>query len=143
MRRCVHAVSAGVTVTDVDGNIFYDLTGSYGVNIFGNDFYKECMQGEARAHVRSAGARAYIRHRDNVARAVRISGSTRSRSTCAARTVMQAVRLAAITPADRIWFVLPGPYHGWWGDVQPGVATRFRRTKPIRWPRCRSGRSAS
>lgn len=35
--------SAGVTVTDVDGNVFYDLTGSYGVNIFGNDFYKECI----------------------------------------------------------------------------------------------------
>src|SRR5579864_5129149 len=43
--------SSGVTITDVDGNVFYDLTGSYGVNIFGNDFYKECIaQGEARAH---------------------------------------------------------------------------------------------
>ncbi len=43
--------SAGVTVTDVDGNVFYDLTGSYGVNIFGNDFYKECIArgGDARA----------------------------------------------------------------------------------------------
>src|SRR3981081_4240961 len=42
--------SAGVTVTDLDGNIFYDLTGSYGVNIFGNDFYKECIaKAEARA----------------------------------------------------------------------------------------------
>jgi len=35
--------SSGVTVTDVDGNVSYDLTGSYGVNIFGNDFYKECI----------------------------------------------------------------------------------------------------
>src|SRR5260370_1012161 len=43
--------SAGVTVTDLDGNTFYDLTGSYGVNIFGNDFYKECIaKAEARAH---------------------------------------------------------------------------------------------
>src|SRR4029079_7456233 len=43
--------SAGVTVTDVDGNVFYDLTGSYGVNIFGNDFYKECIaEAEKRAH---------------------------------------------------------------------------------------------
>src|SRR5258705_3813379 len=33
--------SAGGTVTDVDGNVFYDLTGSYRVQIFGNDFYKE------------------------------------------------------------------------------------------------------
>src|SRR6201996_2558033 len=45
------ASSAGVTVTDLDGNVAYDLTGSYGVNIFGNDFYKECIAGaEARAH---------------------------------------------------------------------------------------------
>src|SRR5450755_41571 len=43
--------SAGVTVTDLDGNVFYDLTGSYGVNIFGNDFYKECIaSAEGRAH---------------------------------------------------------------------------------------------
>ena len=33
----------GVTVTDLDGNVFYDLTGSYGVNLLGNDFYKSCM----------------------------------------------------------------------------------------------------
>src|SRR6202012_5787329 len=33
--------SAGVTVTDLHGNVFHDLTGSYGVNIFGNDFYKD------------------------------------------------------------------------------------------------------
>jgi len=35
--------SAGVTVSDLDGNRLYDLTGSYGVNLFGYDFYKECV----------------------------------------------------------------------------------------------------
>ena len=35
--------SAGVTLTDLDGNRFYDLTGSYGVNVFGYDFYKEAI----------------------------------------------------------------------------------------------------
>ena len=44
--------SAGVTVTDLDGNVFYDLTGSYGVNIFGNDFYKDCI---AKAETRARG----------------------------------------------------------------------------------------
>ena len=29
--------SGGVTVTDLDGNTSYDLTGSYGVNLFGTD----------------------------------------------------------------------------------------------------------
>jgi glutamate-1-semialdehyde 2,1-aminomutase len=32
--------SDGVTLTDLDGNALYDLTGSYGVNVFGYDFYK-------------------------------------------------------------------------------------------------------
>ena len=36
--------SSGVTLTDLDGNCFYDLTGSYGVNVFGYDFYKACIE---------------------------------------------------------------------------------------------------
>ena len=75
--------SAGVTLTDVDGNVFYDLTGSYGVNIFGNDFYKECIaRAEARAHALGPVLGPY--HpvvADNVARLCGISGS---RSTCPA-----------------------------------------------------------
>ena len=39
----------GVTITDLDGNDFYDLTGSYGVNLFGNDFYKDCIAQGAEA----------------------------------------------------------------------------------------------
>src|SRR5580704_2430772 len=33
----------GVTVTDLDGNRFYDLAGSYGVNILGYQFYKNAI----------------------------------------------------------------------------------------------------
>src|SRR5262245_33000460 len=40
--------SSGATVTDLDGNQFYDLTGSYGVNVFGYDFYKGCIDRGAR-----------------------------------------------------------------------------------------------
>jgi hypothetical protein len=36
--------SNGPTTTDLDGNRRYDLTGSYGVNVFGYDFYKECIE---------------------------------------------------------------------------------------------------
>ncbi|NJR71840.1 MAG: hypothetical protein HC782_01380 [Gammaproteobacteria bacterium] len=44
------AKSNGVTFTDMDGNIFFDLTGSYGVNVFGVDFYKSCIaEGSKRA----------------------------------------------------------------------------------------------
>src|SRR5579863_3647060 len=35
--------SARTTVTDLDGNRLFDLTGSYGANLFGYDFYKECI----------------------------------------------------------------------------------------------------
>src|SRR5262249_38739662 len=35
--------SAGVMLTDLDGNQFYDLTGSYGVNVLGYDFYKQAI----------------------------------------------------------------------------------------------------
>ncbi len=41
--------SSGVMVEDLDGNRFYDLTGSYGVNLLGYDAYKECIaEGAAR-----------------------------------------------------------------------------------------------
>jgi len=43
--------SNGVMLTDLDGNRGYDLTGSYGVNLFGYDFYKETIErGAARVH---------------------------------------------------------------------------------------------
>ena len=43
-----------MTVTDLDGNAFYDLTGSYGVNVFGYDFYKGAIERGA-ARVRELG----------------------------------------------------------------------------------------
>ena len=43
------ASSEGVMLTDLDGNSFYDLTGSYGVNLLGNDAYRRLKIG--RAHV--------------------------------------------------------------------------------------------
>jgi glutamate-1-semialdehyde 2,1-aminomutase len=49
--------SSGVTVTDLDGNRFYDLTGSYGVNVFGYDFYKECMEQGQRCRSTCRGRR--------------------------------------------------------------------------------------
>ena len=50
--------SDGVQVTDLDGTARYDLTGSYGVNLLGYDFYKGCMERGAAAGRRArAGAR--------------------------------------------------------------------------------------
>jgi glutamate-1-semialdehyde 2,1-aminomutase len=116
--------SAGVTLTDVDGNVFYDLTGSYGVNIFGNDFYKECIAGaEARAHALGPLLGPY--HpvvTDNVARLCGISGLDEvSFHMSGTEAVMQAVRLARYHTGRSHLVRFAGAYHGWWGDVQPGV----------------------
>ena len=116
--------SSGVTLTDVDGNVFYDLTGSYGVNIFGNDFYKECIaQGETRAHALGPALGPY--HPvilDNVRRLCEISGLDEvSFHMSGTEAVMQAVRLARYHTRRTHLVRFAGSYHGWWGDVQPGV----------------------
>src|SRR6516165_6731447 len=116
--------SCGVTTTDLDGNSFYDLTGSYGVNLFGYDFYKECVD-RGLEHVRALGPVLGFYHplvADNAARLVRLSGMDEvSFHMSGTEAVMQAVRLARYhtrrTHLVRFW----GAYHGWWGDVQPGV----------------------
>jgi glutamate-1-semialdehyde 2,1-aminomutase len=116
--------SEGVTVTDVDGNVLYDLTGSYGVNIFGNDFYKECIEaGEKRAHALGPVLGPY--HpviAENVTRLCRISGLDEvSFHMSGTEAVMQAVRLARYHTKRTHLVRFAGAYHGWWGDVQPGV----------------------
>src|ERR1700719_1103567 len=116
--------SAGVTVTDPDGNIFYDLTGSYGVNIFGNDFYKDCIaKAQARAHALGPVLGPY--HpviTDNVRRLCGISGLDEvSFHMSGTEAVMQAVRLARYHTGRAHLVRFAGSYHGWWGDVQPGV----------------------
>ena len=116
--------SAGVTVTDVDGNVSYDLTGSYGVNIFGNDFYKECIHGaETRANALGPVLGPY--HPvilDNVRRLCEISGLDEvSFHMSGTEAVMQAVRLARYHTRRTHLVRFAGAYHGWWGDVQPGI----------------------
>ena len=118
------ASSEGTTVTDLDGNRLHDLTGSYGVNLFGNDFYKETIaEGAALAAPLGAVLGAY--HpcvADNVARLRGISGLDEvSFHMSGTEAVMQAVRLAQYhTGRERI-VRFAGAYHGWWGDVQPGI----------------------
>src|SRR6201993_2025546 len=116
--------SSGVTLTDLDGNVFYDLAGSYGVNIFGNDFYKECIEnGEKRAH--ALGPLLGFYHpivAENVRRLCEISGLDEvSFHMSGTEAVMQAVRLARYHTRRSHLVRFAGSYHGWWGDVQPGV----------------------
>jgi glutamate-1-semialdehyde 2,1-aminomutase len=116
--------SSGVTVTDLDGNRFYDLTGSYGVNVFGYDFYKECIDRGAY-RVRDLGPVLGPYHpviAGNVERLRRISGLDEvSFHMSGTEAVMQAVRLARYHTRRSHLVRFCGAYHGWWGDVQPGV----------------------
>jgi glutamate-1-semialdehyde 2,1-aminomutase len=116
--------SSGPITTDLDGNRCYDLTGSYGVNVFGYDFYKECIErGSARARDLGPVLGAY--HpviADNVHRLRALSGLDEiSFHMSGTEAVMQAVRLARYHTRRRYLVRFCGAYHGWWGDVQPGV----------------------
>jgi glutamate-1-semialdehyde 2,1-aminomutase len=116
--------SQGVTFTDLDGNVFYDLTGSYGVNVFGYDFYKECMARGAE-RVRDLGPVLGAYHpvlAENVRRLREISGLDEvSFHMSGTEAVMQAVRLARYHTRRTHLVRFCGAYHGWWGDVQPGI----------------------
>jgi glutamate-1-semialdehyde 2,1-aminomutase len=116
--------SSGVMVSDLDGNQFYDLTGSYGVNVFGYDFYKDCIaRGSER--VRELGPVLGAYHpitAENVRRLLEISGLDEvSFHMSGTEAVMQAVRLARYHTRRTHVVRFCGAYHGWWGDVQPGV----------------------
>ena len=116
--------SSGPTVTDLDGNQRYDLTGSYGVNVFGYDFYKQCIE-HGSARVRDLGPVLGAYHpvtAQNVHRLRAISGMDEiSFHMSGTEAVMQAVRLARYHSGRRYLVRFCGAYHGWWGDVQPGV----------------------
>ncbi len=116
--------STGVTLTDVDGNLYYDLAGSYGVNVFGYDFYKACLA-EGASRVDLLGPVLGTYHpvvADNVARILDISGLDEvSFHMSGTEAVMQAVRLARYHTGRSHLVRFSGAYHGWWGDVQPGV----------------------
>jgi glutamate-1-semialdehyde 2,1-aminomutase len=116
--------SSGVTLTDLDGNRLYDLAGSYGVNLFGYDFYKGCMERGLR-RVQELGPVLGAYHpviAYNVQRLREISGLDEvSFHMSGTEAVMQAVRLARYHTRRSHLVRFCGAYHGWWGDVAPGV----------------------
>jgi glutamate-1-semialdehyde 2,1-aminomutase len=115
--------SSGVTVTDLDDNVFYDLTGSYGVNLFGYDFYKECIA-QGAAMVADLGPVLGAYHPcvlENVTHLQELSGHEEvSFHMSGTEAVMQAVRLARYHTKRSHLVRFCGAYHGWWEDVQPG-----------------------
>lgn len=116
--------SDGAWLTDLDGNRLIDCTGSYGVNLFGNDFYKETMR-EALELAEPLGGVLGAYHpvvADNVRRLRALSRHDEvSFHMSGTEAVMQAVRLARYHTGRRRLVRFAGAYHGWWGDVQPGI----------------------
>jgi glutamate-1-semialdehyde 2,1-aminomutase len=115
--------SQGVTVTDIDDNVFYDLTGSYGVNLLGYDFYKASIEA-GQQMVKDLGPVLGAYHPcvlENVNRLKVISGLDEvSFHMSGTEAVMQAVRLARYHTKRSHLVRFSGSYHGWWEDVQPG-----------------------
>ncbi len=115
--------SEGAQLIDLDGNSFFDVTGSYGVNVFGQAFYRECMDRGANIG-RDLGVVLGSYHPcvlDNVQRLCAISGKDEvSFHMSGTEAVMQAVRLARYNTSRRKIVRFAGAYHGWWDDVQPG-----------------------
>ena len=116
--------TAGPRVADVDDHWAYDLAGSYGVNLFGYDFYKECVDAGIE-DVRELGPLLGSYHpviEENVRRLKAISGLDEvSFHMSGTEAVMQAVRLARFHTGRSHLVRFAGAYHGWWDDVQPGI----------------------
>jgi len=121
---CVVAETDNGRVRDLDGNWSVDVTGAYGANLFGYDFYKRCIdRGVERA--RELGPVLGPYHpviADNVRRLKQISGLDEvSFHMSGTEAVMQAVRLARYHTGRSHVVRFCGAYHGWWDGVQAGV----------------------
>jgi len=125
--------TAGVKIKDLDNNWRYDLSGSYGVNVFGYDFYKDCME-KGFEKVKDLGPVLGTYHpliRDNVKKLKSISGLDEvSFHMSGTEAVMQAVRLARYHTGKTHLVRLCGAYHGWWDGVQPGIGNQ-RKTNDV------------
>ena len=111
-------------IRDADGNWSYDLSGAYGVNLLGYDFYRNSIR-RAVDKAEALGPVLGPYHpivTENV-RAIRsLSGMDEvSFHMSGTEAVMQAVRLARYHTGRSRLVLFCGAYHGWWDGVQPGV----------------------
>lgn len=119
--------SQGNKIKDLDGNWRYDVSGSYGVNVFGYDFYKDCLE-QGYKKVKELGPVLGAYHpviEQNVEKIKHASGLDEvSFHMSGTEAVMQAVRLARYHTSRSHLVRLCGAYHGWWDGVQPGVGNK-------------------
>jgi glutamate-1-semialdehyde 2,1-aminomutase len=125
--------TSGVKIKDLDGNWRFDMSGSYGVNVFGYDFYKDCMD-KGFENVKALGPALGPYHpliAENVEHIKNVSGLDEvSFHMSGTEAVMQAVRLARYHTGKTHLVRFCGAYHGWWDGVQPGVGNK-RKTNDV------------
>jgi len=119
--------TTGNKIKDLDGSWRYDLSGSYGVNVFGYDFYKDCIE-EGALQVKKLGPVLGSYHpliAENVELIKHISCLDEvSFHMSGTEAIMQAVRLARYHTGKSHLVRFCGAYHGWWDGVQPGVGNQ-------------------
>jgi glutamate-1-semialdehyde 2,1-aminomutase len=120
----VVTASDGPRLQHLDGHWTLDVSGSYGVNVAGSVRYKEWMT-RGLERTRDLGMVLGPLHplvADNIARLRAVSGLDEvSFHMSGTEAVMQAVRLARYHTRRTHLVRFAGAYHGWWGDVQPGI----------------------
>jgi glutamate-1-semialdehyde 2,1-aminomutase len=121
---CLAAETADPTVRDLDGNWSLDVTGAYGVNLFGYEVYKALHRARRRARPRARPGARPLPPGDRRQRAA-AAGDLRldevSFHMSGTEAVMQAVRLARYHTGRSHVVRFCGAYHGWWDGVQAGV----------------------
>jgi glutamate-1-semialdehyde 2,1-aminomutase len=120
---CVAAATKDRRICDLDGNWSLDLTGAYGVNVFGFEVYKGCIE-RAAERARELGPVLGLYHpviAENARRLLSLSGHDEcSFHMSGTEAVMQAVRLARYHTRRSHIVRFCGAYHGWWDGVQAG-----------------------
>lgn len=131
--------SEGVKVWDEEGREYLDITGSYGCNLLGYDTYKQFL---SVANVQAHDLGPVLGHYhpvilDNVTRLCKISGMDEvSFHMSGTEAVMQAVRLAQYHTGRKRIVRFAGAYHGWWGEVQPGIGNPVNAQNTLTLKEC-------
>lgn len=135
----VMASSDGHWLTDLDGERFIDLAGSYGVNLFGYRFYQHCIA-EGAKRVEALGPVLGVYHplvEDNVRRILAHARMDQlSFHMSGTEAVMQAVRLARYHTGKTHLVRFCGAYHGWWTRRSRAPEIRCRPSAPTRCATC-------
>lgn len=115
--------SDGPRLTDIDGNVALDVSGSYGVNVIGVDRFKKFMA-EGLERTKDVGTVLGPLHPiigEVLEPLKKISGLDEvSFHMSGTEAVMCGVRLCCFNKRRGLVVVFNGAYHGWWDGVQPG-----------------------